>query len=69
MQAMSQDHDQQDNERDADGRPTAQEGQAPHDAASEGHAGQGSESALKQMRAWEEHRATHSGGKRHGSPV
>lgn len=66
---MSQDHDQPDQERGADSRPTAQDAQQPHEAACEGHAGQGSESALKQLRVWEEHRATHTGGKRHGGPA
>ena len=33
----------------------------------EGHGGQGSDSAMKQMREWEQHRAAHSGGRhRHG---
>lgn len=30
----------------------------------EGHGGQGSESAMKQMRIWEQGRASNSGGKR-----
>jgi len=30
----------------------------------EGHCGQGSESAMKQMRIWEQGRASNSGGKR-----
>jgi len=33
-------------------------------AGVEGHGGQGSESAMKQMRIWEQGRATNSGGKR-----
>jgi len=33
----------------------------------EGHGGQGSDSAMKQMREWEQHRANNSGGRhRHG---
>ena len=34
----------------------------------EGHAGQGSDSAVKQMRIWEQRRATNSGGKRRQGP-
>lgn len=34
----------------------------------EGHAGQGSESAMKQMRVWEQRRASNSGGKRRHGP-
>ncbi|HEY0824802.1 MAG TPA: hypothetical protein VGD76_13525 [Ramlibacter sp.] len=34
----------------------------------EGHAGQGSESALKQLREWEQRRASNSGGKRRHGP-
>jgi hypothetical protein len=35
----------------------------------EGHAGQGSDSAMKQMRIWEQRRASNSGGKRRQGPV
>lgn len=34
----------------------------------EGHAGQGSDSAMKQMRVWEQRRASNSGGKRRVGP-
>jgi hypothetical protein len=34
----------------------------------EGHAGQGSESAMKQLREWEQRRASNSGGKRRHHP-
>ncbi|MBC5783893.1 hypothetical protein H8N03_13130 [Ramlibacter sp. USB13] len=34
----------------------------------EGHAGQGSDSAMKQMRIWEQRRASNSGGKRRHGP-
>ena len=34
----------------------------------EGHGGQGSDSAMKQMRIWEQHRASNSGGKRRQGP-
>jgi hypothetical protein len=35
---------------------------------SEGHGGQGSDSAMKQLRAWEQRRAANSGGKRRHGP-
>lgn len=35
---------------------------------SDGHGGQGSDSALKQLRVWEQHRAANSGGKRRQGP-
>ena len=34
----------------------------------EGHGGQGSDSAMKQMRLWEQRRASNSGGKRRQGP-
>jgi hypothetical protein len=51
-----------------DGQPTkdgtVQQQQQPQ---GEGHAGQGSDSAMKQMREWEQRRASHSIGRnRHG---
>jgi hypothetical protein len=36
--------------------------------AAEGHAGQGSDSAMKQMRIWEQRRASNSGGKTRQGP-
>ena len=36
--------------------------------ASEGHGGQGSDSAMKQLRIWEQRRAANSGGKRRQGP-
>jgi hypothetical protein len=45
-----------------------QQQQQQPDAVSEGHAGQGSDSAMKQMRAWEQRRASNSGGKRRHGP-
>lgn len=35
---------------------------------SEGHAGQGADSAMKQMRVWEQRRASNSGGKGRQGP-
>jgi len=46
---------------------SSQQQQQPQPAA-EGHAGQGSDSAMKQMRIWEQRRATNSGGKRRQGP-
>jgi hypothetical protein len=34
----------------------------------DGHAGEGSESAMKQLRVWEQNRASNSGGKRRQGP-
>ena len=55
-----------------------EEGSPPHKGTSqqqqqsqpqsEGHAGQGSDSAMKQMRIWEQRRASNSGGKRRHGP-
>lgn len=69
---MSQDHEQHahdGHEGQASGKPAAQQQHQPQDAQPEGHAGQGSESALKQMRAWEQDRAAHSGGKGRAGPA
>jgi hypothetical protein len=65
---MSQEHDQHEHGGNEQGHPAAQQEQQPQETQSEGHAGQGSESAMKQMRVWEQHRASHSGGKRRGAP-
>jgi hypothetical protein len=62
---MSQQQEQFDSE---DGQPT-KDGtvQHRHQPSQEGHGGQGSDSAMKQMREWEKHRANNSGGRhRHG---
>lgn len=45
--------------------PSPQEEQP---ARSEGHAGHGSESAMKQMRVWEQRRANNSAGKGREGP-
>jgi hypothetical protein len=54
-----------------DGEPQIQGQQQqqpqPH-AGSEGHGGQGSDSAMKQLRIWEQRRASNSGGKRRQGP-
>jgi hypothetical protein len=46
-----------------------QQQQQQPQGSSDGHAGQGSESALRQMQAWEQRRAANSGGKRRQGPV
>ena len=46
---------------------TTQQQQQPQ-VQGEGHAGQGSESAMKQLRVWEQRRASISGGKRRTGP-
>lgn len=52
-----------------DGQP-AQDGsiQQQQQQPQEGHAGQGSESAMKHLREWEQRRASNSGGKRRQGP-
>ena len=45
-----------------------QQQQQQPQSSGEGHGGQGSESALKQMRVWEQRRASNSGGKRKQHP-
>lgn len=42
--------------------PDQQQQQQQPQPQAESHAGQGSESAMKQMRVWEEHRSSHSAG-------
>ena len=46
-----------------DSAPVQQQQQQP---ASEGHAGQGSDSAMRQMRVWEQRRASQGGRGRQG---
>jgi hypothetical protein len=62
---------QQEQLQPEDGSPphtgTSQQQQQPQ-PATEGHAGQGSDSAMKQMRIWEQRRASNSGGKRRQGP-
>lgn len=54
-----------------DGEPpakgTTQQQQQPQ-PSTEGHGGQGSDSAMKQLRIWEQRRASNSGGKRRQGP-
>ncbi|NNU45503.1 hypothetical protein [Ramlibacter montanisoli] len=50
-----------------DGQPL-NDGSIQQQQPQEGHAGQGSESAMKQMREWEQRRASNSGGKRRTGP-
>jgi hypothetical protein len=52
-------------DRDAPKPGHDQEG---HRADSEGHAGQGADSAMKQLRVWEQRRASQSGGKGRQGP-
>jgi hypothetical protein len=58
--AMDQEQQQRAPDDDESGG-SAQQQQQPQP---EGHAGQGSESIMKQLREWEDRRASHSGGKR-----
>jgi ABC-type uncharacterized transport system involved in gliding motility auxiliary subunit len=56
---MNTRHDQPCSEGEPADAPVQQQQQQPQ---GESHAGQGSESAMKQMRVWEQHRASNSGG-------
>jgi hypothetical protein len=60
---MSQQPDQREAEDGNASSTTAQQQQQQPQAGPEGHGGQGSDSAMKQMRAWEQRRAHNSGGK------
>jgi len=52
-----------------DGRPaTPPQQQQQQQPAADGHGGQGSDSAMKQMRIWEQRRAANSGGQRRQGP-
>lgn len=55
-----------------DSEPAApvQQQQQPqeHPGDTEGHAGQGADSAMKQMRVWEQRRASNSGGRGRQGP-
>jgi hypothetical protein len=51
-----------------EGVPPQQEQQQQQPTATEGHGGQGSDSAMKQLRVWEQRRASNSGGKRRQGP-
>ena len=43
-------------------------GQQPQQSEPEGHAGQGADSIMKELREWESRRAHHSGGTRRTGP-
>ena len=65
---MSQQPDQRETEDGSTSSTSTQQQQQQAQAAPEGHGGQGSDSAMKQMRAWEQRRASHSGGKHRQRP-
>lgn len=54
---------------DSDSGGSDQQQQQQQPQSDGGHAGQGSESAMKQLREWEQRRASNSGGKRRQGPV
>jgi hypothetical protein len=54
--------------QDEDPAGPSQQQQQPQSGSSEKHGGQGSESAMKQMRVWEQRRASNSGGTRRSGP-
>lgn len=61
---------QQQSDLPPDEREAAQSGQEQEHQRpdSEGHAGQGADSAMKQLRVWEQRRASQSGGKGRQGP-
>lgn len=63
---MSTEQDQPTSENPRSPAPLQQQHQPQPER--EGHAGRGSDSALKQLRIWEEQRAVQSGGKRRQGP-
>lgn len=65
---MSQQSDQREAEDGSTSSTTAQQQQQQAQPTPEGHGGQGSDSAMKQMRAWEQRRAHNSGGKHRQGP-
>jgi hypothetical protein len=65
--AMTQQEHSTPEEHDA--APVQQQQQQPHQQpATEGHAGQGSDSAMKQMRVWEQRRASQGAGRGRQGP-
>lgn len=59
---------QQDNSSAQENDSTPVQQQQQQQPATEGHGGQGSDSAMKQMRVWEQRRASQTGGRgRQGS--
>jgi hypothetical protein len=65
---MSQQPDPREAEDGNASSTTAQQQQQQPQATPEGHGGQGSDSAMKQLRAWEQRRAHNSGGKHRQGP-
>lgn len=63
--SQEQQHYAPDDAEPAQSTGTAQQQQQPQP---EGHAGQGSESIMKQLREWERRRSSDSGGKRRHGP-
>jgi hypothetical protein len=62
---MSTEHDQSAQDKPTPARPVQQQQQ---EQAGDGHGGQGSDSAMKQMRVWEQRRAAHSAGRGRQGP-
>jgi hypothetical protein len=64
---MSQQQDQLVPEDGVPTNPDRQQ-QQQQQPGGDGHAGEGSDSAMRQMRVWEQRRAVNSGGKRRQGP-
>jgi hypothetical protein len=67
FRVMSQEQQERPLEDDDSSTPHGA-GQQQQQPQSEGHAGQGSESIMKELREWESRRASNSGGKRRPGP-
>lgn len=69
VSALANSMDSQENDFPSGGRdPAGSAQQQEHPGDHEGHAGQGADSAMKQLREWEQHRANNSAGKGHQGP-
>ena len=65
---MSQQQEQFTPEEGQPANHATQQQQQQQQQGGDGHAGEGSDSAMKQMRVWEQTRASNSGGKRRQGP-
>lgn len=65
---MSPEHEDPSQSDPDAGQSIQQQQQQQQQSPAEGHAGQGAESALKQLRVWEQRRASNSGGRSRQRP-
>jgi len=67
--SQEQQQDKPQDDHSSCGHPRAQQQQQQQQPQPEGHAGRGSESIMKQLREWEDRRASHTGGKHRTGPA